>query len=100
MPVEFLHGRPLSPEEVEMLRPQIEEGFDNIAEVDERYADRRSQLALSVVEASARGRLTCRATRDDRPSRLRGPSTAQPRKAFGLARLRARRSERYPNKIR
>jgi hypothetical protein len=36
MPVEFLHGRPLSPEEVEMLRPQIEEGFDNIAEVDER----------------------------------------------------------------
>jgi hypothetical protein len=34
MPVEFLHGRPLSPEELEMLRQQIEEGFDNIAEVD------------------------------------------------------------------
>jgi hypothetical protein len=34
MPVEFLHGRPLSPEELEMLREQIEEGFDNIAEVD------------------------------------------------------------------
>src|SRR5260370_11668603 len=34
MPMEFLHGRPLSPEELEMLRQQIEEGFDNIAEVD------------------------------------------------------------------
>ena len=35
MPVEFLHGRPLSPEELEMIRQQIEEGFDNIAEVDD-----------------------------------------------------------------
>ena len=35
MPMEFLHGRPLSPEELEMLREQIEEGFDNIAEVDD-----------------------------------------------------------------
>ncbi len=35
MPMEFLHGRPLSPEELEMLRQQIEEGFDNIAEVDD-----------------------------------------------------------------
>jgi hypothetical protein len=34
MRIEFLHGRPLSPEELEMLRQQIEEGFDNIAEVD------------------------------------------------------------------
>jgi hypothetical protein len=34
MPVEFLHGRPLSPDELEMIRQQIEEGFDNIAEVD------------------------------------------------------------------
>jgi hypothetical protein len=33
-PVEFLHGRPLSAEELEMIRQQIEEGFDNIAEVD------------------------------------------------------------------
>jgi len=32
---EFLHGRPLSPEELEMLRQQIEEGYDNIAEVDD-----------------------------------------------------------------
>src|SRR5215471_4135583 len=31
---EFLHDRPLSPEELEMLRQQIEEGYDNIAEVD------------------------------------------------------------------
>jgi hypothetical protein len=34
MPIEFLHGRPLSREELEMIRQQIEEGFDNIAEVD------------------------------------------------------------------
>lgn len=34
MPVEFLHGRPLSGEELEMIRQQIEEGFDNITEVD------------------------------------------------------------------
>jgi len=35
MPIEFLHGRPLSPGELEMLRRQIEEGFDNIADVDD-----------------------------------------------------------------
>jgi hypothetical protein len=35
MPMEFRHGRPLSPEELEMLRQQIEEGYDNIAEVDD-----------------------------------------------------------------
>jgi hypothetical protein len=35
MPIEFLHGRPLSADELEMLRQQIEEGFDNIAEVDD-----------------------------------------------------------------
>jgi hypothetical protein len=35
MPIDFLHGRPLSPEELEMIRQQIEEGFDNIAVVDD-----------------------------------------------------------------
>jgi len=35
MPIEFLHGRPLSPEELEMLRRQIEEGFDNTSDVDD-----------------------------------------------------------------
>jgi hypothetical protein len=34
MPTEFLHSRPLSPEELEMLRQQIGKGFDNIAEVN------------------------------------------------------------------
>jgi hypothetical protein len=34
VPVEFQRGRPLSPEELDMIRQQIEEGFDNIAEVD------------------------------------------------------------------
>ena len=38
MPMEFLHGRPLSAEELEMLREQIEESFDNIAEVDDETA--------------------------------------------------------------
>jgi hypothetical protein len=35
MPVEFLHGRPLSREELEMIRQRIDEGFDNIAEADD-----------------------------------------------------------------
>jgi hypothetical protein len=47
MSIEFLHGRPLSAEELEMLRRQIEEGFDNIAEVDERYAG--SSLATGLI---------------------------------------------------
>jgi hypothetical protein len=34
MRIEFLHGRPLTPEELEMFRQQIEGGFDNITEVD------------------------------------------------------------------
>jgi hypothetical protein len=35
MPMEFLHGRPLSPEELEMIRRQIEEGFEVIGAVDD-----------------------------------------------------------------
>jgi hypothetical protein len=35
MAMEFLHGRPLSPEELEMIRRQIEEGFEGIAAVDD-----------------------------------------------------------------
>jgi hypothetical protein len=35
MQTEFLHGRPLSPEDLEMLRRQIEEGYDNTATVDD-----------------------------------------------------------------
>jgi len=34
MPVEFLHGRPLSPEELEMIRQQIE-ALDDIGAVDD-----------------------------------------------------------------
>ena len=34
MPIEFLHGRPLDPEEMEMIRVQIECGFDMISVVD------------------------------------------------------------------
>jgi len=35
MRVEFLHGRPLSPEELEIIRRQIEGGFEVIAAVDD-----------------------------------------------------------------
>jgi hypothetical protein len=34
MPIEFFHGRPLEPEELEMIRLQIESGFDTIEEID------------------------------------------------------------------
>jgi hypothetical protein len=35
MPMEFLHGRPLSPEDLEMIRRQIEEGAEVMAVVDD-----------------------------------------------------------------
>ena len=35
MRIEFLHGRPLSPEELEIIRRQIEGGFEVIAAVDD-----------------------------------------------------------------
>ena len=39
MPIEFLHGRPLEPEELEAIRLQLESGFDHISSIDpERYA--------------------------------------------------------------
>jgi hypothetical protein len=34
MAIEFLHGQPLDPEELEMIRQQIESGFDDITEID------------------------------------------------------------------
>jgi hypothetical protein len=34
MTIEFLHGRPLEPEELELIRRQIESGFDDITEID------------------------------------------------------------------
>jgi hypothetical protein len=34
MPIEFLHGRPLAPEELENIRQQIESGFDTIEAID------------------------------------------------------------------
>jgi hypothetical protein len=33
MPIEFLHGRPLEPDELDAIRQQIEE-FDTIEEID------------------------------------------------------------------
>jgi hypothetical protein len=37
MPIEFLQGRPLSPDELEMIRQQIE-SFDDIASLTTEYA--------------------------------------------------------------
>jgi hypothetical protein len=34
MPMEFLRGRPLTPDELEMLRLQLESGFDQIDRVE------------------------------------------------------------------
>jgi hypothetical protein len=34
MAIEILHGRPLEPEELEMIRQQIESGFDDMTEID------------------------------------------------------------------
>jgi hypothetical protein len=47
MPMEFLYGRPLSPKELEMIRRQIEEGFEVIAAVDDEYA--ASSLATGLT---------------------------------------------------
>jgi hypothetical protein len=38
MTVEFLHGRPLEPEELELIRRQIESGFDDITEITESFS--------------------------------------------------------------
>jgi len=35
MPIEFLHGQPLGPQELEIIRRQIEEGAEVIAAVDD-----------------------------------------------------------------
>jgi hypothetical protein len=35
MPIEFPHGSPLSLEELELIRRQVEEGFDVMAAVDD-----------------------------------------------------------------
>ena len=34
MAIEYLHGRPLEPEELEMIHQQIEFGFDTIDGID------------------------------------------------------------------
>jgi len=39
MPIEFLHGRPLEPEELEMIRLQFQSGFDRIENVDPELRD-------------------------------------------------------------
>jgi hypothetical protein len=54
MPIEFLHGRPLSPEELDMIRQQIEEGFDNIAEVDDEIRGIVARNWPYLVEELAR----------------------------------------------
>jgi hypothetical protein len=60
-----MRSQPLDPDrkvprpELEITRQQIEEGFDNIADVDDEITrDRRSQLALPDRGASAERRMT------------------------------------------
>jgi hypothetical protein len=50
MPIEFLRGRPLSLEELELIRRQIEEGFEVIAAVDDEI---RGIVARNWLQASA-----------------------------------------------
>src|SRR5258708_23053212 len=58
MQAEFLHGRPLSPDELEMLHRQIEEGYDNTATVDDEIRGIVARkLALLARKASAAGRI-------------------------------------------
>jgi hypothetical protein len=99
MPMEFLHGRPLSPEELEMLRQQIEEGFDNIAEVDPEIGgklsaksrDRPTRIKISVLFAAGRARFgiplyprhTPKPTRSPGGIQENGSSLAAVRRLFG-----------------
>jgi hypothetical protein len=58
MPMEFLHGRPLSPGDPEMIRRQVEE-FEVVAAVDHKIRGIvAAQLASPTIEAPARGRST------------------------------------------
>jgi hypothetical protein len=54
MPIEFLHGRPLSLEELELIRRQVEEGFDVMAAVDDEIRGIVARKLASLAgEASA-----------------------------------------------
>jgi len=53
-PIEFLHGRPLEPEELEMIRLQIESGFDDITALDpEVRSDPTTPKQLSRPKANS-----------------------------------------------
>ena len=56
MQTEFLHGRPLSPEDLEMLRRQIEEGYDNTATVDDEIRGIVARNWLYLLEKLPPGR--------------------------------------------
>jgi hypothetical protein len=46
MPTEFLHDRPLSPEDLEVIRRQIEEGFEIVGAVDPEILRYTSDVGL------------------------------------------------------
>jgi hypothetical protein len=52
MAIEFLHGQP--PEDLELIRQQIESGFDDITEIDPEFAALWSGIAAFAGQASAR----------------------------------------------
>ena len=51
VPMEVLHGRPLSPEELEMIRRQIEEGIEVMAAVDDEI---RGSVARNLLHLLAK----------------------------------------------
>jgi hypothetical protein len=53
MPMEFLHGRPLSPEELEMIREQIE-SLDHIGAVDDGESEGGPQPRQFAPRADSR----------------------------------------------
>jgi hypothetical protein len=55
--MEFMFGRPLSPEELELIRSQIEPMDDITAVSDEVRGIVESELAAPRLKASARGQV-------------------------------------------
>jgi len=70
--IEFLLGRPLGPEELEMIRQQIEECFDDIDDGSAASSSRQFDIARDFeFEVDA-------ADRNDRAGRQSGAARAHP----------------------
>jgi hypothetical protein len=81
---------PLSPEELEMIRQQIEEGFDNIAEVDPEIRGivvRNWPHLLSKLPPEEVIEVGLGASRRPHPQHSRHPPTVSGRRGDALVRL-------------